>query len=351
MFSFGFNFTSLFSSYSYSSLFSHHSCYSYSSGCGRHSDASASSILAGTTNTDGTGSSVNLTLDNASLSLLGNGSVTQDGVTLTHTTHGAYSETWVSVSEWNQDGYKEVKINNADDALSIRGVVDVDITNSSSTGVSIDIASAKRGQIETGCGDDDINITVYSNNNDWVNDFVINTGAGDDSLTMADAQNSSFTSLEIDMGRGNDSVDVAGLSLPSSDAVSREIDGGRGFDSITLSSTSAVEFSNFEWVQGEGDVELALSADLLADNDAYRGLVFSDVELTFADDVHSVSFESLSWCDVRYLDSLGLDSSDYIALDVCTADGSYEVLTNDTNGFCYRLGLLACRSSGSESGT
>ncbi len=333
----GLNLSSLLSVYSYKSFFNY---YSHDNHHGRDSDdcpdssSSPSSVLLGTTNTDGSGSSVNLTVENASLSLLGDGSVTQDGASMTHTTNDDYSETYVAVSSWNQDGYKEVKISNADDALTINGVVDVDINNTSSSGVDIEISSAKRGQIDTACGDDNIDITVFSNNDHWVNDFVIDTGAGNDSLVMTDSQNSSFTSLEIDMGRGNDSVDVAGLSLPSSSSVTREIDGGDGFDILALSADSKVDFANFESIQGVGEVELSLSGELLAANDGVRGLVFSDVDLTFTEDVCSISIDSLSWCENSYLDSLGLGADDYIAVQVTSTNGYYELYTNDTDGFC-----------------
>jgi hypothetical protein len=297
-----------------------------------------STIIAGTTNTDGTGSSVNLTLDNASLSLIGDGTVTADGVVITHTTAtDGTSATSVTVADWNQDGFKELQVINADDLVTIDGVVDVDIHN---TGYSsdIEITDVKRGQIETACGDDTINISVYSNTTNWVNNFTISSGAGDDSITMTNSQNSDFTGFTIDAGKGNDSVDVSGLNGPLSDSVVRFADGGDGVDTLTFSGTDTLSFENFEVVQGvDTTTQAALtlgSALLAANDDSSYGLVLSNVDVSFDSSVTSYDSSALSCSESHYLDSLGLTASDFVSIAVTTDQGVYDILTDDVASYC-----------------
>jgi uncharacterized membrane protein len=297
-----------------------------------------STILAGTTNTDSTGSSVNLTLGNASLSLIGDGTATADGVILTHTTDSNGSAaTSVTVDDWNQVGFKELKVNNADDFVSIDGVVDVDLVNTGN-GAVIEISDIKRGQIETGCGDDTITLSVYSNDPYWGHNFTIDSGAGSDVITMTTSSQSQYTSFDIDAGKGDDSVDVSGLSAPHSSSVVRIADGGAGVDTLTFSGSDTLSFENFEVIKGvdtAGQAALTLGSALLAANDDARyGLVLSNVDVSFDSSVQSYDSSSLSCREYNYLDSLGLDASDFVSIAVTTDHGVYDILTDDVASYC-----------------
>jgi hypothetical protein len=295
-----------------------------------HHTGSDSSVLTGTA-----GGSVNLSVENSTLSLIGDGSVTQDGVTLTHSTSWCgYSSTTVSVAEWNQSGYKEAQIINSDDSITVNDVVDVNIVNSNSCGVDIDINNCKRGVIDTASGNDNIDISVYSNLVNWTNYYSINTGSGDDSLTMHDVQKSYLTSFDIDMGNGNDTVDISDMLNPNSDSVSRVIDGGNGLDTLIFNGESALDFKNFEVVIADSaDSDITIDSDLLSDNGAsWHGLVLSGLDLNFSDDVSISSSDDISWHDYFYLKSLDLDAHDFVSVTVDCDDGSYHhILTDDVD--------------------
>jgi len=298
-----------------------------------HNSSSDSVILTGETNTDGTGSSVNLSLDNATLSLIGDGSVTQDGVILTHSTSCHSSSTDVYSNVWDENGYKEVKIDSNDDSITVKNIVDVDINNHSHSGVDIDLINVKRGEIDTDCGNDHIDIGVYSNNTLWSNDFDIHTGSGNDTVNMNDVLNTQNTSFNIDLGCGNDSLDVSGLATEGNLDVTRYADGGNGLDTLIFSGQDTVEFDNFEVVTGDNNASLTVGSDLLAANDSsWHGLVLSNIDVNFDDSVTVSHIDDTSWCDSHYLTSLGLDADDYSSLIVTDSDGAtFHVLTDDSD--------------------
>ncbi|MFD2016973.1 hypothetical protein ACFSJQ_18275 [Vibrio olivae] len=113
-------------------------------------------VILGETNTDGSGSSVNLTGENGEL-VLGTyvdgdaGVLALDG----DTRLGEVFDTATVYSDnWDQDGYKEAKIDGSYDRITVSNIVDVDITNDAGAGVShIEVLYAKRGQIDTSASD------------------------------------------------------------------------------------------------------------------------------------------------------------------------------------------------------
>lgn len=309
--------------------FGHLGCGSDWFGHGHWNYDSDSAIYTGETNTNGSGSATDLNGDNASDVLLGEGQVLNDGLILSHIDCGnGTSATYASIDEWNATGYKEISVNNNDDVVVVNNFVDVDINNGGH-GSYILVNDAKRGEITTGNGNDDISIDVYSNDEGWVNSFSIDSGAGRDTITMSDSQNSQFTSFDIEAGKGNDIVDVAGLNAPDTDDVIRTVDGGRGRDTLVFSGEDTVTFENFEVIKGEGDAALTIDSTLLADNDSAFSLVISDVDLSFDDSITNYEVDDLSWCESHYLAKIGLDAHDYAAVTVTTDEGCYEILTND----------------------
>jgi hypothetical protein len=292
----------------------------------------------GTTNTDGTGSATNLSAAVATATLSGSG-VYQTDVDMFNAGFGSMTYAYVDV--WNKIGYKEVQINNDSDFLLIKNFVDVAITNTNNNGAVIDVIDAKRGNITTADGDDTIEITTFSNSASWSNTFNIDSGAGNDSITLTASTkvptgyttaNSQYTSFNIDAGAGNDTIDVSGLSAPVSSAVSRMVDGGDGLDTLTLSGDDSVSFSNFEVVIGsERNFGTSITVDsaLLASNASEFGLVFSNVDVNFSSDADFAVSSMLTTDQSDYLDSLGLDASDYVSVTAHIADASYTVFTDD----------------------
>lgn len=293
-----------------------------------NTNSSDSTIYTGTTNTDGTGTSANLDADNATDTLIGEGEVSYGGVFLSHLDlESGSSSTFASIDDWNANGYKEISIDNNDDVVVVDNFVDVDINNGGD-GSYILVNDAKRGQITTADGNDDISIDVYSNNEGWVNGFTIDSGAGNDNIVLADSQNSQYTSFEINAASGNDTVDVSGLNMPDySTDVTRVANGGSGNDTLVFSGENTVSFKNFEVIQGQDDAALTLSSSLMANNDS--GLILSDIDLSFDDSVVSYETDDLSCAQSHYLESMGMDSDAYVALTVCTDEGAYNILTTD----------------------
>lgn len=287
-------------------------------------------VLTGTA-----GGSTKLTTDNATLSLIGDGSVTLDGVTLTHTTTWyGYSSTKVQVAEWNQSGFKELKIINSDDQIIVDDIVDVNIVNDNCRGVDIDLNNVKRGVIETGSGSDSIDISIYSNLANWTNYFSISTGGGDDDLVMYDVQKSYLTSFDIDMGSGDDIVDISGMLDASTDSITRNIDGGEGIDTLIFNGEDVIDFQNFELIlASDDDVSITLCSDVLASNGFDSQLVISGLDIVLDEDVSISSVEGINWSDYFYLSSLDQNARDFLSVTIEDSDGNtYDILTDDFGG-------------------
>ncbi len=291
-------------------------------------------VILGETNTDGSGSSVNLTGENGEL-VLGTyvdgdaGVLALDG----DTRLGEVFDTATVYSDnWDQDGYKEAKIDGSYDRITVSNIVDVDITNDAGAGVShIEVLYAKRGQIDTSASDtaDSIFIAVTTNNDHWSNTFEVTTGAGNDFVEFYNVVNSQLTGFDVDLGEGNDTFDISELNVAASNADDRYVDGGEGLDVLIYNGDSAVDFAGFEVVTGS-DVSVTLDSDLLAANASSElGLVVADIELELSDDISASVSEELSGDQVDYLSELGYDASDFVAVDVITEDGAYAVLSND----------------------
>lgn len=290
-----------------------------------------SAVYVGTTNTDGTGTSANLTEENATNVQTGEGQVNTDGVIISELDlESDASSAFTSIEEWNAEGYKEVSIDSDAEAVIVDNFVDVDINNGAD-GSYILVNDAKRGQITTADGDDEISIDVYSNNEGWVNAFTINSNAGDDSVVMADSQNSQLTSVAVHAGTGDDLVDLSHLNGPDNSIidVTRSVDGGEGNDTLVFSGENSVAFTNVEVVQGAESTLLTLTDSVLAGNhSADSGLVLTNIDVSFGDSV-SYEVEEMSDEQSAYLESLELSSDEFTALTVTTDDGSYDILTDD----------------------
>ncbi len=287
------------------------------------------SIIFGTTNTDGSGSSHNLDETNGITITTGEGN--SNGVN-SIVVDDVLTDIAINADEWNGVDNKEIRIDENADFIQVDNFVDVEITNGAENGFShIEVLNVKRGQIDTSASDsnDSIVLGVNSNNDMWSNEFTINTGEGSDMIKMIDMNNSKYTEFDIDAGEGNDTVDVSELQVAASDQV-RHIDGGDGLDVLVTNGDAAIEFEGFEVVEGTGfDQTLSLDGDLIANNaDLELGLVVSNIDVEIDADYEVTE---LSEAQAEYLDELGYDADDFTALTVTTEDGEYSVLTDDSS--------------------
>lgn len=191
------------------------------------------SVKVGTTNSDGTGSSSNL---DDSYEILSETSTENHTLASYTVIAGANDLITVTADYWNADEQKEVSIDAINTDVITTDFVDVDINlQDSDQGVSVQVANTKRGQIDTGSGDDSISIGVYTNDAGWSNTIEVNSGDGDDTILMYNVQNSQYTMFSIDAGDGDDVINLAGILAnddDSDEASERSIDAGAGDDIV-----------------------------------------------------------------------------------------------------------------------
>ncbi|CCN69092.1 hypothetical protein [Vibrio nigripulchritudo] len=298
-------------------------------------------LLVGTTNTDGTGSAENLTIDNATQVIEGTGgSHGVWGVDLESLIGTPYSpdEKLIDASlvSWNKHGYKEVKVEGNVDSIYLSNFVDVHVAVNNDSGTSMFIENAKRGHIETGSGDDLIGLFVQSNNNIWSNHFTIDTGAGNDEIYLWDTEGSHRTNLNINAGNGDDLVDITGLQN-ADQGVTRVIDGGEGLDVFVHGGDASVDFKNFEVIQSSYGEHVELTFDDLNKNgNTEHGLVI-DAASFHVEGTGYMEEGTLSHSDKAYLRELGYASEDFVKIwvfdDYLMPDEVHAVLTYDIDAF------------------
>ncbi len=289
------------------------------------------SIIFGTTNTDGSGSSHNLDEGNGITITTGENST--NGVNSIVVEDDLLDSIAVNADEWNGVDNKEIRIDENADFIQVDNFVDVEIVNGAENGFShIEIMNVKRGSIDTTASDSDdsIVIGVNSNNDHWDNDFNIETGSGSDMIKMMDVNNSKYTEFDIDSGEGNDTVDVSELEVAAKSDQLRHVDGGEGLDVLVTNGDATIDFEGFEVVEGNGfDSTLSLDSDLIANNaDLELGLVVSNIEVEIEADY---TVAEMTDAQAEYLDELGYEADDFTALTVTTEDGEYSLLTDDSS--------------------
>lgn len=186
------------------------------------------SVKIGTSNSNGNGSSNNLSDEHE---------VLNEYYSFVNT-DSFYAAQWcnnivVSAKSWNIAGAKEVKIDAVNQNVTTKNFVDVDINlQNSYRGVEVNVIDSKRGQIETGSGHDVVNVSALTNGGHWGELFTVDTGRGHDTIKFTNTSNSEFTQLNIDAGIGHDLIDISGLKANTNDASFRVLDGGNGNDLI-----------------------------------------------------------------------------------------------------------------------
>lgn len=277
-------------------------------------------------------------------SFTNDGSISEDGVTVNHMSFGpGLNVTYAGLDEWNYHHHQDISIINNDDSIVVDNYMNVVIdTTANEHGASIQVDDAKRGTITTGNGDDRIDVDVYSDSAEGDNRFTIASGDGDDVIALRHSQHSEYTSIDMNAGKGNDIIDVSDLASSDTFAASRHIDGGEGTDAITISGDNMVSFDNVELVRGTDDASLTITSEMLAHNNSLGGMIFADVALSFDDSILSYDVRDFTEQDCRYMGtglnhvwggdhSFDYDAEDYVVVTVQTAEGSYELITNDQN--------------------
>jgi uncharacterized protein (TIGR03118 family) len=190
--------------------------------------------------------------------------------------------TWARIENegvWN--GLKNLALDGFDaawgDHLLVANFVDVrlDLADAGNTDLTLTVVGAKRGEIATAAGDDDVTVLLHSNTSDWSNVTVIETGAGDDVITLGTvgasarddallADNAApangsfwnstydgrFSTVTVEAGAGNDVIIAEGrMTLTAFGGQGDDrlvagrgrdlLSGGEGDDVFVLSATTA----------------------------------------------------------------------------------------------------------------
>ncbi|MBD1556085.1 hypothetical protein HC752_03975 [Vibrio sp. S9_S30] len=281
--------------------------------------------------------------------LQGEGVLKEGGLTLSFQQKWVNGEskfvTDVSVFKWNTDGLKEASVEADADFINVRNFVDVKVNALSDTGTTVNVYGAKRGEVSTGEGNDEVNVHVKSNGAAWNNHFDIDTGDGNDTISFFDIAGGDHTEFDISAGKGNDVVNVAGL-LEADWNTHRSAHGGEGIDALYLSGNNTLEFTGFEVVIGDGASDLHITQELLDNNLAgtwednpdgsANVMVFTDVNLTidvglveYASYFSTYSAEDLTDAMTQRLSDFGVDyTAQYTIAEFYTESGDYLIVTD-----------------------
>ncbi len=339
-----------------------------------------SSIIIGSSNTNGSGSAANLTPDNGQLITLEPSEYNNDYyweyyysddlvyADLYGTQRGEtlYVE---NLAEWNAEGVKEISIESGTDYdtynylddIIIDGFVDVNIRLDDHTDIGadhlyVDIDSAKRATIDTselvfhhedGTVSDMnnyISISVTSNSASWSNLFSIKTGAGEDTVDLYERSSDSgsqWTEFDIDLGDGTDHF-YFDISAAASSRQTRNVDGGEGTDYLYLyRNMEDVDFTNFEVVAAyypTRNYDITLDESLLANNHgADEGLIVANLDVRFSDDYDDLQVSELTEQQALYITNTmedfylsRVDVEDFQAVTLTYGDDTYTMFTNET---------------------
>ncbi|MGD8110655.1 hypothetical protein [Vibrio sp. TRT 17S01] len=299
-----------------------------------------SSIIFGTTNTSGHGSSANLNEDNGFV-------VNSDdyyhpvGVSAHQwTSEDGREHIEISADIWNNWHTKEVKIESSVTDITVSNFVDFDITNTTDEDTYITVTDAKRGSIDTSGGSSNDVITIGVNphlnqyDNIWPSNqhgFNIKTGDGNDIVTLNDTSpegslyGTERTIFNIDLGAGNDifinEMDASGGGPQEVHPEEyRHADGGEGLD-VYVPPTGGNFWtdggiSGFEVItdfdESQDSVFMLKDLSDWGEFESEYGLVCTGVTVVELNmDVPYA--QEINDGQAAYLESLGLDSSQFDA--------------------------------------
>ncbi len=187
------------------------------------------------------------------------------------------SET-VTASGWNANGEKNVSVEDVPD-----GDGDVEITVENFVHVDVDLMgnggdhdvttlNAKRGNIATDDGNDEVMVTTTTNGSGWSNEFLIDTDGGDDAVTVIDGEaqggagitDGRHTKVYADLGEGDDTF------VNTTEAEDMVI-GGAGDDTISTGDGEDVIYGD--------DVDAGPGEELVT-NGGFENMEGADVKST-----------------------------------------------------------------------
>ncbi|MEC8067403.1 MAG: Ig-like domain-containing protein [Pseudomonadota bacterium] len=145
------------------------------------------------------------------------------------------------------EGYANISLDSAWNSvkniqLSSRSAADVKIDNFVHTNINlrgdgdsnVEVTGAKRGNIYTGNGDDNISVDAQTNGSGWSNNFLIRSGFGDDTITLDGDKG--HTIFKVIAGFGDDVVKMIGDDYKSSNvnlgSGNDSFEGGSGSDRV-----------------------------------------------------------------------------------------------------------------------
>ncbi|KAA5605128.1 DUF4114 domain-containing protein [Roseospira marina] len=146
----------------------------------------------------------------------------------------------ITVDAWNEA--KSVRADSDQNAdVSVDNFVHADVYLGEGGDSTVIIDRAKRGHVETGSGNDTIDIDAQTNNAGWINTFHVDTGAGDDAITATGDKG--ITRFVVESGEGSDAVVLDGayassdvdLDAPGADegaGGNDRFEGGVGADNV-----------------------------------------------------------------------------------------------------------------------
>ena len=232
-------------------------------------------------------------------------------------------------SSWNS--LKNILVENQGPVdVKVSNFVHADIELGNGNSSTVIVEDAKRGNITTGDGNDNVDIDALSNGSGWSNEFTVNTNEGNDFIEGTGS--GGHTSFDIDSGSGNDTVTLDGdyamseVDLGSgndtfnggngNDSITAgdgndTIDGGTGVDSLELSG----DFSEYDFYQQGDQLSIVDSIDgrdgkiIVTDVENFN---FQDTNLTlgeispFADEIpNDIDFALFSFGDQDDFDFSG----------------------------------------------
>lgn len=322
-------------------------------------EITTTSLITGSSNTDGSGSAENLTVENGhEIDLAqrldvsesdghGNGeNVLIDGNTTIDDKYGenAHNLSITNTAVWNDDGQKEISVDTADFAsylhysseskIIIDNFVDVNlhVSDMNVEGiVTYEIDGAKRGTIDVSDSDDlnIVEINAQSNNDHWGNEFEIIGSDSRDQITLSTSENggTEYTEFSVDLGGDDDSFSY-NLEAAKSDSQTRYVDGGEGIDTISIynaeGGTPGFDFVNFEMIT-TGHYDITLTEEVLQNNGTEESplIVKCSGELDFDGDVENITVTDSDYSDYT--------QQDFYEVTVDYADASYTVIINNVD--------------------
>jgi len=177
--------------------------------------------------------------------------------------------------------------------IEVKDFVHADIMLGGTGNSTVEILNVKRGNVVTGDGNDNVHLSLLSNDNGWVNETVIKTGKGDDNIVITQGQslkaiggivnasatnggngvtNGSNTTVYIDAGEGNDTIDLSAVTLKSSTVI-----GGKGVDTMIASGGSDTFIFNLgDMAKSAFNTDKIIGFDVAADKLDLKGTNVTD---------------------------------------------------------------------------